>query len=272
MARALGDLDGEVDREAEGIVQLEGGGTIEHGAVCKAVERLVEVDAAGVERAREALLLRIDDTLDKGNVLEELGVGVTHGLVHGIDEPAKEGALDTDKATMEDRATEEATKHVTAPLVAGQDAVGDHEVDGASMVRDDTEAPARAIVIVGDIRDTRDFLAKGDETAHEVPIVERALVLHDGRHALKAHARIEVAMRELRHRAVLLAIVLRKDEVPELKETVAIATGAAIRATAADLLALVEVDLGAGTARAGGACRPEVVVLTEAADVILGDP
>lgn len=97
-------------------------------------------------------------------------------------------------------------------------------------------------------------------------------MLHDGRHTLKTHTRVEVAMRELRHRAVLLAIVLREDEVPELKETVAIATGAAIRATAADLLALVEVNLGAGTARAGGACRPEVIVLAETADVILGDP
>ena len=115
---ALGDLDGEVDREAEGIVQLEGGGAIEHGAVCKAAERLVEVDAASVERAREALLLRIDDTLDKGDVLEELGVGVAHELVHAVDEAPEERALDPDEAAVEDGAAQQAAQHVPAALVA----------------------------------------------------------------------------------------------------------------------------------------------------------
>ena len=78
-------------------------------------------------------------------------------------------------------------------------------------------------------------------------------------------------MRQLRHGAVLLAIILGKDEVPELQEAVAVAAGLAVGTTAADLLAHVKVDLGAGTAGASGASGPEVVVLAQAGDVVLGN-
>ena len=97
-------------------------------------------------------------------------------------------------------------------------------------------------------------------------------MLHDGRDALEAHAGVDVAVRQLRQRAVLLAVVLREDEVPELEEAVAVvAAGAAVLAAAAELLALVEVDLGAGAAGTGGAGGPEVVVRAEAGDVVIGD-
>ena len=96
-------------------------------------------------------------------------------------------------------------------------------------------------------------------------------MLHDGGHALQTHARIEVAVRQLRHGAVLLAVVLGKHEVPELKEAVAVAAGLAVGAAATDLLAHVKVDLGARTAGAGGASGPEVVVLAQARNVILGN-
>ena len=106
---------------------------------------------------------------------------------------------------------------------------------------------------------------------HQVAVVVGGLVLHDGGHALQAHARIEVAVRQLRHGAVLLAVILGKDEVPELQEAVAVAAGLAVGTTAADLLAHVKVDLGARTAGASGASGPEVVVLAQAGDVVLGN-
>ena len=68
-------------------------------------------------------------------------------------------------------------------------------------------------------------------------------MLHDGGHALEAHAGIEVAVGQLGHGAVLLAIELREHEVPELQEAIAIAAGGAVGAAAADLLAEVEVNL-----------------------------
>ena len=96
-------------------------------------------------------------------------------------------------------------------------------------------------------------------------------MLHDGSHALQAHAGIQIAMGQLGHGAVLLAVELGKDQVPELEETVAIAAGGAIRATAANLFTQIEIDLGARAARAGGSGCPEVVVLAQTGDVVGGN-
>ena len=156
---------------------------------------------------------------------------------------------------MVDGATEQAAQHVAAALVGGQDAVANHERDGAGVVGHDAQALVGGSRLV--VAHARKALAHTDEGAQDVALVVGALVLHDGRDALEAHARVDVAVRQLRHGAVLLAVVLREDEVPELEVAVTVVAG---------LLALklgtqVKVDLGAGAAGAGGAGGPEVVLL-----------
>ena len=172
---------------------------------------------------------------------------------------------------MEHGAAEQAAKDVLATLVTGENAIGDHKVHGTGVVGDDAQGAAGAGVIVGVIGLAADLLAQLDEVLHQITVIVSGLVLHDSGHSLQTHARIEVAVRQLRHGAVLLAVVLGKDEIPELKEAVAVAAGLAVGAAAADLLAHVKVDLGARTAGAGGASSPEVVILAQARDVILGN-
>ena len=271
MAGGLGDLDGEVDRETEGVVQHEGGLAGELLALAQGAELLVEVDATVVERGGEALLLGVHDALDQTGVLDEVGIGIAHDVVHRIDEAAEERVLDAEQAAVEHGTTQQTAQDVTAALVAGQDAVGDEEVDGTGVVGDDAQGAGGAGVLVIDVGLTGDLLAQLDEALHDVAVEEGALVLHDGGHALEAHAGIEVAVGQLGHGAVLLAIELREHEVPELQEAIAIAAGGAVGAAAADLLAEVEVNLGAGAAGTGGAGSPEVVVLAEAGDVVLGN-
>ena len=271
VAGGAGNLDGQVDGETKGVVQLKGDITREHGAIGKRCQGLVQVNAAVVERRGEALLLGGDDTLDECDVLEQLGIGLAHLSVDLIDKLGQEGALDAQQATVEHGTTEQAAKDVLATLVTGKDAVRDHKVDGTGMVGDDAQRAAGTGVIVGVIGLAADLLAQLDEMLHQIAVVIGGLVLHDSGHALQAHARIEVAVRQLRHGAVLLAVVLGKHEVPELKEAVAVAAGLAVGAAAADLLAHVKVDLGARTAGAGGAGGPEVVVLAQAGDVVLGN-
>ena len=172
---------------------------------------------------------------------------------------------------MEHGTAEQAAKDVLTALVTGQDAVRDHKVNGTGVVGNDAQGAAGAGVIVGVIGLAADLLTELDEVLHQIAVVVGGLVLHDSGHALQTHARIEVAVRQLRHGAVLLAVVLGKHEVPELKEAVAVAAGLAVGAAATDLLAHVKVDLGARTAGAGGASGPEVVVLAQTRDMILGN-
>ena len=252
-------------------MQLKGNVARKDGALGKRCQSLVQVNAAVVERRGEALLLGGDDTLDERNVFEQLGVGLAHLSVDLVDELGQEGALDAQQATVEHGTAEQAAKDVLATLVTGEDAVRDHEVDGTGVIGDDAQRAAGAGVIVGVIGLAADLLTELDEVLHQIAVVVGGLVLHDGGHALQTHARIEVAVRQLRHGAVLLAVVLGKHEVPELKEAVTVAAGLAVGATAADLLAHVKVDLGARTAGTGGASGPEVVVLAKARDVILGN-
>ena len=271
VASGAGDLDGQVDGETKGVVQLKGNNARKHSTLGKRCQGLIQVDATVVERRGEALLLGGDDTLDERDVLEQLRIGLAHLSVDLVDKLGQEGALDAQQATVEHGAAEQAAKDVLATLVTGEDAIRNHKVDGTGVVGDDAKRSAGTGVIVGVIGLAADLLAQLDEMLHQVAVVIGGLVLHDGGHALKAHARIEVAVRQLRHGAVLLAVILGKDEVPELQEAVAVAAGLAVGAAAADLLAHVKVDLGARTAGAGGASGPEVVVLAQTGDVVLGN-
>ena len=268
VAGGLGDLDGEVDREAVGVMQLEGDGAGHLGAGLEVGKDLVEVGLAGAQRRGEALLLGLDDTVDELGVLHDLGVGGTHRGDDLVDVVGHEGALDAEHARMVDGAAQQAAKDVAATLVGGQDAVANHERDGAGVVGKDAQAHVRlgvlAVLLAGEA------LAQLDETVHEVAVVVGRLALHDGRDALKTHARVDVAMRQLGHGAVLLAVVLGEHQVPELQVTVAVAARRAVGAAAADLGTLVVVDLRARAARTGGASGPEVVVLAQAGDVLLG--
>ena len=271
MARSLRDLDGKVDREPEGVVKHKGGIARELFAFGEFGQALIKIGATVVERGREALFLGGDDTVNERDVLQQIGIGVAHEVVDGVDEGVEEGAFDPEQATMEDGAAEKTAEHVLAALVARKDTVRDHEIDRTRMVGDDTQRPARALIGIGIVGLSGDLLAERDQPLHEVAVVVGALVLHDGGHALETHARIEVAVRKLGHGAVFLTIVLGEHEVPELEEAIAVATRGAVGASAADLLALVEIDLGTGSAGAGGAGGPEVVVLAQAGDVVLGN-
>jgi len=139
------------------------------------------------------------------------------------------------------------------------------------MIGDDAQRARRAFIALGVIRLTRDFLAQCNKALHKVAIIVGTLVLHDRGHALKTHAGIKVAMRKLGHRTVFLAIKLRKHKIPELEEAIAVAARGAIGLAAPYFLALIKIDLGARAARTGGACRPEVIVLAQTGNMILGN-
>ena len=184
VASGAGDLDGQVDGETKGVVQLKGNIARKHSALGKRCQGLIQVDATVVERRGEALLLGGDDTLDERDVLEQLGIGLAHLSVDLVDKLGQEGALDTQQATVEHGTAEQASKDVLATLVTGQDAVRDHKVDGTRVIRDDTQRAAGTGVIVGVIGLAADLLAQLDEVLHQIAVVIGGLVLHDGGHAL----------------------------------------------------------------------------------------
>ena len=85
MASGAGDLDGQVDGETKGVVQLKGNVARKDSAVGERGQGLVQVNAAVVERRGEALFLGGDDALDERDVLEQLGIGLAHLSVDLVD-------------------------------------------------------------------------------------------------------------------------------------------------------------------------------------------
>ena len=112
-----------------------------------------------------------------------------------------------------------------------------------------------------------------DDGVDLVDLVEVVDALEQGRHALQAHAGVDVALRqragdvEVVLRAHRRELLLHEHEVPELEVAVLVDGRAAVGAV---LRAAVEVDLAAGATRAGNAHVPVVVELPATGDARLG--
>ena len=106
---------------------------------------------------------------------------------------------------------------------------------------------------------------------HDGIDVEKGVhVLADDRKTLKPHAGVDVLLDKLGVVALTVVVELREHDVPYLDIPVTVAAHGTAGLPAAVFLAAVEVDLGAGTARAA-AMLPEVVLLAEAENALRGD-
>jgi hypothetical protein len=92
-------------------------------------------------------------------------------------------------------------------------------------------------------------------------------LLQDAGDALQAHAGVDVGRWEGFEVAVLLAVELREDQVPELQQAAAL-SGFRKVLDRPRLGGQVGVDLGTGTAGTGGAHGPEVILFAEAHDAL----
>ena len=127
--------------------------------------------------------------------------------------------------------TKDAPEDVVPVGVAGQDAVGDGQREGADVVADDAEGNVCFLLLgsfgfsgegggVGFSGEFRKFVEKGPEDIGVVvrdgfgEVGEATRALHDRGHALEAHARVHVLGGERCEGAVLACVELDEDEVP----------------------------------------------------------
>ena len=162
------------------------------------------------------------------------------------------------------RAAHDPAQHIATALVRGQHAVGDEEGRGTQMVRDDAER-CHALLL----RSVSERGSGGVDQVTEKIGFEYALdALQDAGHALQPQAGVD---RGARQRLALLLrhlLELHEDQVPEFEEAIAVLFRAARRSTP-DMLAAVDEYLGARTAGAGIAHRPEIVRGRDADDAIV---
>ncbi len=268
-----GHLQGEVDGEAPGVVEQEGlvagqhagaGGLgLGHGGV--------EDVGAGLQRLEEGVLLGQGDLLDALAVGDQLRVLLAHHADDDIDEVLDDRAGGAEEAHVADGAAHDAAQHVAAALVAGGDAVADEHGGGAHVVGDHAQGDVGAVgVTVADAGQLGGLL---DDGHGGVDLVHVLHALQNHGEPLETEAGVDVLAGQVAEdlevvlAGALAPLVLHEDEVPDLHVPLVVDGGAAL---GAELGAAVVVDLGAGAAGAGDAHGPEVVLLAQALDALLG--
>ncbi|TLD46759.1 MAG: hypothetical protein FAZ92_00935 [Accumulibacter sp.] len=251
-ATLAADVGRQVERETEGIVQLERGLPVEDAVASQRREFALEDSHAVLDGLEEAHLL-LPQHLDHACLAaQQLGICSTH-----LDDQVGHQSMEERRARAElvavpDGAPDDPPQDVTAPLVAGNDAIGDQERAGADVVGEDAQ---RGAVEVGRRRFAR---GGGDEVDEEVDLVVAVHVLQDRRCPLEPHAGIDRWLRQRVHDARLVAVELHEDVVPDLDVAVALLVRRS-RRPARNSLAVVVEDLGAWPAGTGIAHHPEVV-------------
>ena len=105
-------------------------------------QRLLELARAGVERPRELGLLAGDRAEDLVAPLDEVRVGLAHDVDDDRGRLGQERLAPAEQPAVADGAAEDPAQDVAAPLVRGQDVVGDEERDRPRVVGDDLVAEA----------------------------------------------------------------------------------------------------------------------------------
>ena len=265
-AALLRGITGEVQREAVGVVQAEGVVPRDDPALRGALDHLAQQARALLERAGELLGLRADRVGHLRLLGAELGVAVPVAIGDHVHQPREALGREPQVRPLADRAPDDAAQDVVAPLVARAHTVGGKERHGAPVVGQHAHRPIHARV--GAVSAPGCLLGPGDERPEAIGLEDRLLALQDGGQALEPRPGVDVLRGQGAERPVCRAVVLHEHEVPILQEAVRAGDRSALGAESGSA---VEVQLGVGAARPGGARLPEVVLLPQALNAIPGD-
>ena len=269
-ALLLHHFQGQIHGEAVGVVQLEGVLTGEDLLPLLLVlgEHVVENSQAAVDGLGEVLLLHPDDLGDIVLALPQLGVVALVLVDDGVAHLVQEGLVHPQQLTVAGGPAQQAAQHIAPALVGGEHPVADHKGGGADVVGDDPQGHVHTVALaVGGPGELGDLVG---DVHHRVHVKQGGHLLAHAGQALQAHAGVDVLLLELGVVALAVVVELGEDDVPHLDIPVAVAAHGTAGLAAAPLGAPVVVDLGAGAAGAG-AVLPEVVLLAELEDAVLGD-
>ncbi len=189
----------------------------------------------------------------------------------------EEGIFEAEDTTGTDGAAQDAAQNVAAAFVGWNDAIGNREGKAADMVGNDAEGDidrighGAAVFFAAHLFQHPENRGEyvgfiiGDN-AGEVGEILGALDNRAG--AFKAHAGVDVLRGQRRKGTIDVCIELHKDEVPDFDAFGAV--GVDHLGTAVSFGREVDVQLGTGTARAGVAHHPEVVLAVAGHNTLFG--
>ena len=132
------------------------------------------------------------------------------------------------------------------------------------MVGDDAERNVGFFILA--VLHARRILDSLHDVSDGIHLKEVVDPLHKAGKALKPHSGVDIGLCKAGIVVVPVVVELRENKVPELHEPVAVTSRLTVGRAAAELLAAIEIYLGAGSAGTG-AVLPEVILLAEPDDV-----
>ena len=216
-------FQGQVDREAVGVVQGEGVGPAQHRLAGRAsrLRGLLEQPRTRRQGAVERGLLGHRDPVDAVEVGDQFGVRRSHRVAHGHHQVGHHGLFDAEQFGGADDPAQQPAQHVAAALVAGRHTVADDDRRGPAVVGDDPVADV-VLVVARAVAPGRDGGHHIDDGAQQVGFVDVVHALQQAGHPLDAHAGVDVLARqrpedlEVVLGGALAALVLHEHEVPDL--------------------------------------------------------
>ena len=269
------DVGRQVQREAEGVVQLEGGLAVDATAApgVRGECGLQDLHAVG-NGLEEAFFFLLQHLGHAHGLAPQFGVGVAHLGGQGLHQLVEEGLARAQLVAVADGTAGDAAQHVATAFVARNHPVHHGERAGADVIGNHLQRRRQQVDVASAARSHYGVARGQQQVAEQVDLVVAVHVLQHRGQALQAHARVHTGLGQPVHGAVFGAVELHEDVVPDLDVTVAILLGATGRA-ACHLGAVVIEDLGARPARAGVTHHPEVVghvasalVVTDAHDAL----
>ncbi len=253
------ELDRQVDREPERVVQLERDRSREHRRIRRQRvrlapdhalrrgerdQRLLQLAHAGLEGSTELALLACDRAQDLGTAFLEVGVGRGHRVDDHLGGLTQERLGATQQAPVANGTAQDAAQDVPPAFVRGKDPVGHEEGDGADVVGNDLVAEALLLEPLGVMADQ--LAHPGVDRSKQVRVVVARDTLDDARDPLQPKPGVDAGRRQRRQAAVRVELELHEHEVPDLEPARAVlgVVRDAFR-TLGQVGTAIEVDLGA---------------------------
>ena len=184
----------------------------------RAIHEPVEHGEPALERPVEGLFFERERPLDASGVRPQFGISGLERRDDGRYQRGQKAVRIAEQFTVSNGAADQKPQHVPAIGVRGIDAVVDEKRDRARVIGDDVLPDA----LLGGIERRLSRLGlRGDQIGKEIRVVHRSAAVANGKHSLEARARVDRLARKFRERTVGAAIVLLKDDVPDLDEAIA---------------------------------------------------
>ena len=261
----LGHFKGELNREAVGIVELEGVLTGDFTMITLGlIDRDVKNRGAAFQRPQEGVFLTVCGFRNLMEGVLEFRIIRFHCRFRDREECGQHVVAHTEHTHGAHGSAQQTTQHVATTDVARTHAVGHDHEGGTHMIGHDAEAHIRVSVFT--VGTAGEFLRGLDDREDLIGLVDVLFALHEVRETFQTGAGIDVLVLQLADDMQVglgldvVNLVVFENEIPDFDEPVFVSRGAAVTPV---FRAAVNVNLGAGAAGAGAASGPEVVFHTE---------